>query len=376
METVFQDRLPKPGEAAAVGIVELEDGLRFRPVAETHAWNFQQGALAQWLPPARDRRIIYNDWEGDRLVSVILDIFDGSRRVLPHPIYAVSPDGRYALSVSFARVLYYYPGAIDPWAGEEIPEEDGIYWMDLATCERRLILSYAQVAAHGEKPSVGNGNHWIEHLMINPDASRFLFLHRYPFRDGGYCTRLLTANPDGSDLCLLASGSVTHMCWRNPSQVLAWARRPSLATEARKRGLFARPMFRWLLRLSQRQIGNWARRHVIGDCYRLFTDRTRESETVGGGVLDDDGHCTYSPDGRWIVTDTYPDPARHRPLILYHPETSRRVDVGRFLAFALDGSARCDLHPRWSPDGKRICIDSQHEGTRQMYEIDVEHVVG
>jgi len=33
---------------------------------------------------------------------------------------------------------------------------------------------------------------------------------------------------------------------------------------------------------------------------------------------------------------------------------------------------RCDLHPRWRPDGKLLGFNSLHEGTRQVYVIDVK----
>ena len=99
---------------------------------------------------------------------------------------------------------------------------------------------------------------------------------------------------------------------------------------------------------------------------------------MGKDVLDRDGHCSYSPDRKWVLTDCYPssdDP--HRTLVLYHAETDRRVDVGRFYSPpAVTGPIRCDLHPRWSRDGRTVCIDSVHEGTRQMHVIDVTPVTG
>jgi putative transposase len=41
----------------------------------------------------------------------------------------------------------------------------------------------------------------------------------------------------------------------------------------------------------------------------------------------------------------------------------------------LEEENRCDLHPRWSPDGRQVCIDSAHEGERQMYIVDVSELV-
>jgi hypothetical protein len=52
------------------------------------------------------------------------------------------------------------------------------------------------------------------------------------------------------------------------------------------------------------------------------------------------------------------------------------VDIGRFFApRELYEEIRCDLHPRWSRDGTQVCIDSAHEGSRQMHVLDVAEIV-
>jgi hypothetical protein len=238
----------------------------------------------------------------------------------------------------------------DPHEDELYPDDDGIYWMDLNTGEHKLIISLAQIVGIRHTSNMDNAKHWFNHMQFNPDDSRFLFLHRWRRPDGGRWTRLFTANPDGSEIyCVADHEMISHFDWRNPHQILAWARQ-----------------------------------HNIGDRYFLFTDRANvenpdevgEVEVVGEGILTTDGHCSYSPDGRWILTDTYPDRERMRTLLLYRPADERRVDIGRFFApKELDGEIRCDLHPRWSRDGQQVCFDSVHEEHRQIYVLDVREIV-
>jgi len=95
-----------------------------------------------------------------------------------------------------------------------------------------------------------------------------------------------------------------------------------------------------------------------------------------------DGHCTYSPDLKWILCDTYPDRQRNIHLYLYHVAENRRVDVGSFFQPPEYWSDphfrewRCDLHPRFTPDGRHVVVDSPHAGGRQLYVVDVSGVVG
>ncbi len=349
LETAFMDRRPQPDDEATVGMVDLEDGNRYIPLATTRACNWQQGCQLHWLSA---EEIIYNDRVDDRFSAIIFNIRSGERRVLPRPIYALSPDKQSAVVLNFSRAYdiragYGYAGIPDPWRDVPAPDDDGIYWMNLATGENHLIISIAQIAADVSDGNEAGSKHWLDHLQFNTDGSRFVFLHRWgdPRTGQGawWKTRLFTANPDGSGIyCLSDHDMVSHFDWRDPTHILAWARR-----------------------------------HDIGDRYFLFTDRSDEVEVVGEGVLTVDGHCSYSPDRKWLLTDTYPDREGKRTLLLWDLARQQRIDIDRFHGpWPSDVEIRCDLHPRWSRDGRQICIDSIHEGSRQVYVIDMDTVPG
>ena len=148
--------------------------------------------------------------------------------------------------------------------------------------------------------------------------------------------------PDGSGLHIVADHEmVSHFIWRNPRQILAWSREPETGTH-----------------------------------FHLYTDQVGEVEVIGDGILTTDGHCTYSPDGTWILTDTYPK-KRMQSLMLFRPADAKLVMLGKFyLSPKQKGEIRCDLHARWSRDGRHVCIDSMHLGDqRQMYLLDVADVM-
>jgi len=347
LETRFADRPPGPDDYATVGLIDLEKPDKFEPLARTRAWNWQQGAMLQWLPGTSERLVIYNDRIEETFVSIILDIDRGKRRELPRPIYALSRDGKLALSLNFSRVHrlrpgYGYAGIPDPGERKNHPDDDGIFLMDLETGESRLIISLQQIASLEPDETMKGFGHWFNHLLFNTDSSRFIFLHRWQKPDGWWWTRMFTANRDGSDIyCVASDGMVSHFDWKDSKYILAWARR-----------------------------------HPIGDRYFLFEDRSRNAEVVGEGILTTDGHCTFSPDRNWILTDTSPEKDM-RALLLYRPADDLLVEIGRFYSPEhLQGEIRCDLHPRWSRDGKEVCIDSAHEGARQIYLFDVSRIVG
>ncbi len=345
LETQFMDRMPRRGDTAQIGMIDTSEGAgAFIPLSTTRAWCWQQGCMLQWLPGAEET-IIYNDLIADRFVSIIQNVRTGARKVLPRPIYTVSPNGNEALSLNFSRLAetrpgYGYEGLTDLWSNELSPSEDGVFLVNLETGEHELIVSLAQLAANDRDESMIGQKHWVNHLLFNPSGDRFIFLHRWPHGKGRF-TRMYTADKSGQTLHRVPVTGASHFIWYDETHFTVWAR-------------------------SER----------FGNAYHHCTDQSDEINVIGEGLLTRDGHVTYSPDRSWLLTDEYPDKEHKRPLILYRLEDGVRIDIGSYYSPPdVTAEIRCDLHPRWNQDGTKICIDSVHEGSRQMYVVDVRSLV-
>lgn len=328
MEVGFENRNPGPDDSVKVGMIDLQDGDRWIELGESRAWCWQQGCHLQWRPGS-DREVLWNDRQGDRFVAIVLDVKTGKKRLLPTPIDNLSPDGQWALSVDFGRIRdfragYGYAGIADPNREVAVPEDSGVYKVHLDTGESRMLVSVAQSARTGpQHPQLKPGSkRYINHVQWSPSGQPFLFLERPS-------TRLLTAAADGSDLRVVMFDA-SHYTWRDDRHILVWT----------------------------------------GNAYRLYEDKPMaEGKTLWEAV---NGHQTYLPDKDWVITDTYPDAQRNQTIYLYQISTARRIDLGSFRCPPeYRGDWRSDTHPRLSPDAKRVCFDSPHNGGRQIYLMEL-----
>ena len=350
MAVDFEHRSPRPEDVIEIGMIDLHNADRWMTLGESRAWCWQQGCMLQWLPGS-DREIIWNDRQGDQFVSHILNVHTGQRRTLDYAIYTLAPDGRTAIGADFRRIDhmrpgYGYAGIADPNRDVLAPADSGIYSVDLQTGRARQLLSIAQVAAmrhrHGD---LSAAKHYFNHLLFNSDGTRFIFLHRWRFGAGGFHTRMMTAAADGADLRVVDDhGHTSHFIWRDPQHILAWSWHPSQ---------------------------EWAF-YLYPD---IHMDGSEQVEVIGKHAMTLNGHCTYLPGNAWILNDSYAgqSQARRQQLYLYEVASGRRVELGAFYSPpAYDGEWRCDLHPRVSPHGRLLTIDSAHAGHgRQIYLLEV-----
>ena len=309
-------------------------------LATTHSWNVQQGCMAQWLS---NDEILYNDFRDGNYCAVILNLITKAERIIEMPVYAMAPDHRTALSLDFSRLHrlrpgYGYGNLPETTKQEKCPDATCIWKIDISTGEISPLLKYTDFASFETKDTMVGAEHKVNHLMISPNGKRFMVLHRW-FQNGVKYTRLVTCNMDGTDMYNLSDDDfVSHCCWKNDDEILSYLNK-----------------------------------NDGGKGYYLMKDKTQEYERCWK-QLAMDGHPTYSYDGKYVVTDTYPN--RRRIQSLYVMNGKRVVRIAQvFSPFKYGLDTRCDLHPRWSRDGRQICFDASFGGKRSVCIVKTEKAV-
>ncbi len=348
-------------DAATIGIIDVKTNT-FTPLYDTLAWNWQQGALAQWLPSDPNRKIIFNEYDlkSNRLISCILDIKTGVKTFLPMPISAVSNDGKYALSINFNRFNHslaqndyaytvHSTDTYDTYEESLHPSDDGIFRVDLDNGDIDLIVSMEEILAiHPQMTIESNRKMFLNHTLFNPDGSRFCFFARSHTNNVsedplGWHGHIFSASITGEKLrCIVPFHPVykeaSHYSWINSAELCVY-----------HRGFYG----------------------IVRD------DDNSTMNIFLTGVTN--GHPSISPTFRNIfVSDTYPlGRFRSSTLWLYNIKSSKRIILGKFFSPPeFEGNYRCDLHPRWNRNGTMVCFDSTHEGLgRQIYILDVRKAI-
>lgn len=335
---------PDPLGEADILLIDTYENNKYRKIATTHTWNVQQGCMAQWLGPDFSSRIIFNDLRDGKYCSVIKNVHTLEEVVLPLPVYTVSSDGTTSLSLDFSRLHnlrkgYGYAALPETTKGQSIPESTCIWKMNLQTCEVIDLLKYTDFVNFETRPEMKGAIHKVNHLMLSPDGKRFMILHRW-FQGQRKYTRLVTCGIDGKKMYVLNEGGTSHCYWKDNSYILFFGRKDE------------------------------------GRGYYLVKDQTQEYVHLWSKI-DNDGHPSYCPtDKSLVVTDSYPNRARVATLRLLKDTDAKaeqmKIIAKVFAPFKYDNDTRCDLHPRWSRDGKKICFDSVFEGKRGLYIVDID----
>lgn len=304
--------------------------------------NWQQGCRAQWLD---DDLFIYNcfDPETKNYLSRVCSVAENREvKTFSFPVQD-SFNREYFISLNYQRLMTLRPDYgyrnLPNLADEALSnlESDGLWKVDYDSAEVELFISIAAACQLKHDDAFDGAVHKFNHVLISPDGSQFIFMHRC-FVRGQRFDRLILACSSTAEMRLLSDfGMVSHCSWVDQNTILGYMRGPD-----------GKDTY-WLIDVA--------------------TGEFSESPCVGLKPYGD-GHPHVR--GDWFVTDTYPDKARMQHLLYCNWKSGEVLAIGEFYhGFNFDGEGRCDLHPRLSLEGKFVYFDSVFSGRRQLYKMEL-----
>ena len=310
-------------------------------VGSSSSYTWQQGARCHWLT---NNELIYNDFREGKYKAVIYSLTDKSeKKIFNYPVQD-SFKTSYYLSINYERIMSLSPDygyrnkPILPRNELNDLVHDGIWKIDYKSGTNILIHTLQSIVQCSFDKSFTECIHSVNHIMINSNGTGFIFIHRY-YKGKRRYDRLLYSDFENLKV-LVNENMVSHCCWVDENTILGYFRYNG------KNGYY----------------------YCNVHSGEITPCSTMTNTNVG------DGHP--SSFGDWIVFDSYPDKSRMQHLYLYNRVQDKIFHLLEvFHGLNYFGESRCDLHPRFSKDGKKIFFDTVYTGKRTLCFIDIENIV-
>lgn len=306
-----------------------------KQIAYSKAWNWQQGVRLRWMPN-NSREVIFNDFNGTLYLSRIINVDTREERTVSYPLYDISPDGRYGLTVDFERLGVKRPGygytCRSYKEDDHVLENESIDLVDLESDNKKTIITYKEIAEIEGCESKDFKNNYINHLCFSPSGQKFLFFW-LTIEASRHKAYLLVHDLETHQTKLLENQEkVSHYVWEDDDHIICTAQN------------------------DNRQ-----------EHYYRYTVSSGEKMTLNPSVLNRDGHPSIYNKGV-ILTDTYPDTMGYQHLYLASTDdTEKEPLLDIYSNCKISGERRTDLHPRLNKGKTLICFDANVNQFRELY---------
>lgn len=359
----FIDRMPTADDVAEILLLDAQNNYEARKIAETRAWNPQQGSMMYWNPDRPDTQFFFNDRdpETNQIFCVLFDI-EENRRIKEYrfddtPVGngGIRQNGGLFAGINYGRMARLrlvtgYPEAYD-WNTEDLhPADDGVFVVDIESGEKRLLVSFQQMrdVLVEEFPRIDTIPLFINHTLWNREGDRLFFFCRGHFgRKQSRINVPMTIQVDGSGLTKQNVFIGGHPEWEfGPNMIGVLPKEEADGSSEREGQL--------VLYDSEKQ----AVIREIGT-HDIFPD-------PGNDVA-------LSPDGKWLVQGI--EEGSRTAYSIFRRSDMHFAHTPWFDQKQYDsGKLRIDAAPKWNRESNQVLFSSlteEEESTRQLFLIRV-----
>lgn len=369
------DKYSNFDELSDVGYFSLDEN-KFIPLKKTSAINYQQGSMLNWHS---NNNIIFNHLANNNYRSILIDMKGKIIEKIEAPIYSLSENKKFFLTINFSNLSKFKRGYGYDYSFNanfnnyyHKPDEVGIWLYFFSNNKITKLIDLKEI--HNDN------NCWIEHISISPDNYHFIFMLRYKLQDGGIRDKLYLSNTDKSllvEIKTFARGS--HYNWIDNNNFIIYGGVNTSFNQLRHKNIlqnftYTKKLLKIYHKLVKHNTG--LSKFITGDSYYIYNIETKIKKKIQAKFNREDGHPSVSNHfKKLMITDQYADVINHKypKLFIFDLEKSKLIKELTFDSIStLDNSGfRCDLHPRFSTDGKFFSIDLFLDQQRsfQIYKI-------
>lgn len=300
-------------------------------LADSHAWNWQQGIRLRWFPKCKDV-ISFNDYKEGLYLNRIVNIKTKEEKQLDWPLYDIDSNGKYGITLDFERLGVMRPGygyTCEPYKVGDLWNE-GISIIDIEKNQLIKTVTYKELSESIKK--VDDINHfYLNHLSFSPDGTKFLFF--WIDKAKGFHQASLGVYDIQKDelIPLETEGKASHYVWDGNEEIICTV----------------------------------LNRKYVAGYYRFNIKERTKKQTCPNGLQADGHPSIYNKD--IILTDTYPDKRGFQHIYLVNEKGDTKTELVSIYSVPMENiEMRTDLHPRLSEDKQYVSFDSSHDGLRKM----------
>ncbi len=311
-----------------INVIDLKNKKIFN-LDKTKEWSWQLGSSLQWHP--KKDIVFYNKQINGKFQTRQIDLKLRKITNLNFSIYNISPDGNNFLTSDFVKIgkLRKGYGYTTTKYQKSLNLKKSKLEIVINKKDKKILFLFDET-----KKKMVTGC-YINHQTFSPDGRKIAYFYTILKKNNQrqvFFYLYFLKKKRNFLLELSKSKLISHYCWKNNNEIL------------------------FTLKKSTKIYS-----------YILYNIKLNNFKTLDL-KLNKDGHPMFNPKNNDLfVSDTYPNLLGFQKLFIYSLKR-KKIIWKKYLysPYRFKGIVRCDLHPRWSNDGKKIFIDFVENGNRNI----------